>query len=130
MGIIRKILGPKSKYDKSLPYTYMAKKPIIEGDEELFSYYFSDTLCGLVEYLDNNEITPGDVKILALYQNEEVDLDKEIFTNHDKEWLKPPHLCAVLEDHYSRTGDELYKGHIEKHECSFEDRDKEGIGAH
>lgn len=25
MGIIRKFLGPESKYDISLPYTYMAK---------------------------------------------------------------------------------------------------------
>ncbi len=51
MGIIRKFLGPKSKYNKSLPYTYMAKVPIIEGDDELFSHYFADTICGLVEYL-------------------------------------------------------------------------------
>jgi len=29
MGMIRKIIGPKSKYDKSIPYTYMAKVPII-----------------------------------------------------------------------------------------------------
>lgn len=31
MGIIQKFLGPTSKYNKSLPYTYLAKVPIIEG---------------------------------------------------------------------------------------------------
>ena len=130
MGLVRKILGPKSKYDKTLPYTYMASKQIIEDDDELSSYYFADTLCGLVEYLDANGISPGDVKIFGLYKNEEIELDKSIFILDENEWLKPPQLCSVLEEHYSRTGDELYKGHIEKHECSFEDREKEGIGAH
>ena len=130
MGIIRKILGPKSKYDKSLPYTYMAASPIIEGDEELFSYYFADTICGLVEYLDKNDIMPEDVKIYSLYQEKEIELKKEICVDEDGKWLQAPHLCSALEDYYKSTGDELYKGHIEKHECSFEDRDKQGIGAH
>ena len=108
----------------------MARKPVIEGDEELYSYYFSDTICGLVEYLDDNNIVPDDVELLALYRKEEKVLDKNICRDANGSWLKPPHLCAALEDHYSRTHDELYKGHIEKHECSFEDRDKTGIGAH
>ena len=56
MSIIEKIIGPRSKYDKSLPYTYMARVPVIEGDEELFSHYFADTICGLIEYLDKNQI--------------------------------------------------------------------------
>jgi hypothetical protein len=108
----------------------MAMKPVIEGDEELYSYYFSDTICGLVEYLEDHGVIPGEVKIFGLYKNEEIELDKKIFILDDNEWLKPPQLCSVLEDHYRKTGDQLYKGHIEKHECSFEDRDKTGIGAH
>lgn len=40
MGLVRKIIGPKSKYDKTIPYTYMAKVPIIEGDDDLANYYF------------------------------------------------------------------------------------------
>ncbi len=130
MGVIRKILGPKSKYDKSLPYTYMAESPVIEGDEELFSYYFADTICGLVEYLDKNDIKPEEVKLFSLYKSKEIELEKELCTDENGEWLQVPHICSVLEDHYSRTGNELYKGHIEKHECSFEDRDRQGIGAH
>lgn len=34
MGIIKNFIGPKSKYDQSIPYTYIAKVPIIEGDED------------------------------------------------------------------------------------------------
>lgn len=56
MDIVRKVLGPVSKYNKTLPYTYMAKVPIIEGDDELFAYYFADTICGLIEYLVEKNI--------------------------------------------------------------------------
>jgi hypothetical protein len=54
MGIIKNFIGPKSKYDKTIPYTYIAKVQIIEGvtDENMMNYYFSDTICGLIEYLD------------------------------------------------------------------------------
>ena len=63
MNIIKKIIGPRSKYDRSLPYTYMARVPVIEGDDELFSHYFADTICGLVEYLDKNDIKPDELLI-------------------------------------------------------------------
>ena len=34
----------------------MPKVTIIEGDDELANYYFTDTICGLVEYLDKNHV--------------------------------------------------------------------------
>ena len=46
MGIVNKIIGPLSKYDKSLPYTYMTKVAVVKGDDELANYYFADTICG------------------------------------------------------------------------------------
>ena len=72
MGKTRKILGPLSKYDKSLPYTYTAEVQAIEGDDELVSHYFADTICGLVEYLDKNDIKPEDVKLFGLYLSRNV----------------------------------------------------------
>ncbi len=42
VGILRNLLGPKSKYDKSIPYTYEARVAIIEGAED-YNSYFSDT---------------------------------------------------------------------------------------
>jgi len=72
LSVIRKVLGPLSKYDKSLPYTYMAKVPVIEGDEEMFSYYFADTICGLIEYLDQKNIAPAEVELYGLYLKQEI----------------------------------------------------------
>jgi len=77
MGIVRKILGPKSKYDKSIPYTYFAKAPIVEGDESLVNYYFSDTICGLIEYLDESNINPEEVELFGCYLKKEIPIDKE-----------------------------------------------------
>ena len=77
MGIVRKILGPLSKYDKTLPYTYMAKVTIIEGDDDLSNYYFADTICGLVEHLDKNNIEPDDVELFGCYLKKEIPLDND-----------------------------------------------------
>ena len=57
MELTRKFVGAESKYDKSLPYTYEARVPIIEG-EDLYNYYFADTICGLFEYLEENGVSP------------------------------------------------------------------------
>jgi len=128
MSLIRKVLGPRSKYDKSLPYTYIAKVPIIEGNEELFNHYFADTICGLVEYLDEKDIEPEEVQFFSLYQRRETKLENEIFIDQDGKWYQVPFLCSVLEDYYEKTKDERYKGHVEKHDCSFEDRETQGEG--
>ncbi len=44
MGIVIKVLGTLFKYDKSLPYTYMIKVTIVEGNDELANYYFAESL--------------------------------------------------------------------------------------
>ena len=128
MGIMRKFLGPKSKYDKSLPYTYLAKVPIVEGKDELVSHYFADTICGLVEYLEKRNVPPEDVEIYGLYRKNEIKLDKNICTNSVGNWLLRPEICKVLENHFENTKDELYKGHRELEDCSFDDRDRHGEG--
>ncbi len=128
MGIIRKVLGPKSKYDKSLPYTYMAKLPVVAGDDEIFEHYYADTICGLVEYLDEQKIEPSEIELFSLYQKREIKLDINICLDKNGTWLQVPQLCAVLENYYEETKDERYKGHVEKHDCSFEDRDTQGDG--
>lgn len=42
MSLLRKIAGPKSKYDKKLPYTYMAEVREIPDNDEITSNYFAD----------------------------------------------------------------------------------------
>ena len=126
MKRVRNIIGPLSKYDKSLPYTYSAEVRAIEGDDELLSHYFADTICGLVEYLDNHNIAPSNVELFGLYLENEIPLEKERVISPNGEWLSRPDICRALEEHYKKTLDERYKGHIDKGECSFEDRDREG----
>ncbi len=125
MGIVRKILGPLSKYDKSLPYTYMAKVTIIEGDDELASYYFADTICGLVEHLDKNNIEPDEVELFGCYLKKEIPLDNDPLLTEDGKWLQRPELCRKLVGHYQKTNDDRYKGHEAHSDCSFDDRDRE-----
>lgn len=117
--MFRKILGPKSKYDRSLPYTYEARIRIFEGSEECNSY-FSDTICGLVEYLHKNGIEPDGVEIVEVYQNQESPIDAKLFTAPDNQWLFKPDICRAFEEHY--------KGHIQSDTCSFNDRDCKGSG--
>lgn len=130
MKIINRIIGPRSKYDKSLPYTYIAKVPIIEGDEDMINCYFADTICGLIEYLDENNISPEEVQLFGCYLKKEIPIDRKYCISEDGEWLKRPDICHSLETHYQQTMEEQFKGHVELGECSFEDRDREGSGPH
>ena len=123
-SIIRKILGPKSKYDKSLPYTYEAKIDVLKwkGAEPIYNYYYSDTICGLVEYLDVNNLTPEGIEIFGIYLNKEIQLEKKYCLSEDGKWLKRPDICKSLEEHYKKTLEEQYKGHIVNGDCAFDDR--------
>jgi hypothetical protein len=119
MSVFEKLLGPKSKYDRNLPYTYEARVRILEGSEE-YNSYFADTICGLVEYLHKNNIAPDDVQIVEIYQEKESIVDVKLFTTPDHQWLFKPELCRSFEEHY--------KGHIREDSCSFDDRDGKGCG--
>jgi hypothetical protein len=125
MSIVRKVLGPLSKYNKGLPYTYMAKVTIIEGEDELANYYFADTICGLVEHLDKILIEPEEVQLFGCYLKKEIPLDSDPLLTEDGKWLQRPELCRKLESHYQKTMDDRYKGHEAHSDCSFDDRDRE-----
>lgn len=114
MGTVERILGPRSKYDRSLPYTYEARFRVFADGEELDSC-FADTICGLVEHLHRRGKRPGEVTILEIYQQRETPLDIGLLTTPDGEWLFKPAICQALERHYP--------GHIAETSCSFQDRD-------
>jgi hypothetical protein len=128
MGVLKKVFGPKSKYDRSLPYTYYAKVPAIDGDDDVFIHYFADTVCGLIEYLDESGVTPGTARLYGAGVKEDLPLDAEACTTKDGKWLKRPEICRSLEDRYKKTLEKRYKGHVDKGKCSFEDRSREGGG--
>jgi hypothetical protein len=117
--MFEKIFGPKSKYDKSIPYTYEARIRIVEGSDE-YNSCFSDTICGLVKYLHKNGIGPEEVQIIEVYQDRELPIDVNLFTTPDHQWLFKPEICRSFEEHY--------KGHIQGNTCSFKDRNCGGIG--
>jgi len=128
MRIAGKLFGPRSKYDRTLPYTYVARVPAIEGDASLHNDYFADTICGLIEYLDSNGIPPEEVEIFGLYMDRELLLDKQYCLDENGAWLDRPGICHSLEAHYEETLELQFKGHVEEGCCSYEDRDREGSG--
>lgn len=119
MDFLAKMLGPKSKYDPSLPYTYEARVPLfLEGDE--YKSYFSDTICGLIEHLHRNGIRPREASLLEIYRERETPIDGELFATPAGDWLFKPDICRAFETHY--------KGHIHDAHCSFRDRDRRAVG--
>ncbi|MBK6630346.1 MAG: hypothetical protein IPG33_04505 [Betaproteobacteria bacterium] len=119
MGILGSLFGAKSKYDKSLPYTYEARIRIFEDGTEHKSY-ISDTICGLIEHLHRNGIGPGKTEIYEIYQARETPIDAGLFTTADQQWLFKPDICRAFEQHYA--------GHIQETSCSFKDRGRGCLG--
>jgi len=127
MNLFRKISGPKSKYDKSIPYAFMAEEFLFEDDEELCRYYFGDTICSLIAHLVKNNISPDVVKLFGLFRGEDILVDLRYCTDEKGNWLLKPELCRSLEKQYSDSKNKIYKGHLEIGECSFEDRPQDII---
>ena len=119
MNWLDKIRGPKSKYDKSLPYTYEARVAVVEWMEAYNSYY-SDTICGLIDYLREKNISPDQVTLYEIYQDHESAVETRLCIDNHELWLARPKLCRSLQDHY--------KGHIHDGHCSFDDRSKTAYG--
>jgi hypothetical protein len=119
MSFLEKVLGPKSKYDKSLPYVYEARIRMFEESAE-YKSYFSDTICGLIEHLHRHRIEPEGVTIFEVYREQESPIDSQLFTTSDRQWMFKPDICRAFEKHYP--------GHIADKTCSFKDRGRSGIG--
>ena len=119
MNLIKNMLGPESKHDKTLPYTYEARRQLVDG-HELYNSYLADTICGLVDYLRDNDISPEEVTLFEIYQAQEFPIKTEFCTTSEGNWLARPYICRSFKEHY--------KGHIEEGKCSFRDRNRQGCG--
>ena len=130
MSGLRKFIQPKSKYNKSIPYTYEATVDVLHGynDEHLYNVYISDTICGLIEYLDDKNVPPVDVKLRGVYRDKEIELDIQYCISEDGNWLKRPNICKSLEEQYKLTMEECYKGHTGVEDCLYNDRETKGSG--
>lgn len=119
MGLLSKIFGPKSKYDRSIPYTYEARIRVFEDDDE-YKTFFSDTICGLVGHLQQNGIGPEQAELYEIYRDNETSIPASLLVNADGQWLTKQELCRAFEQHYP--------GHIRADSCSFEDRGRDCLG--
>lgn len=117
MGLLARLLGPKSKYDPSLPYTYEARiRVFVDEDEDEFKTYFSDTICGLVEHLQQDGIGPQEAEIYEIYREHETSIPASLLSDAEGRWLTRQELCRAFEQHYP--------GHIREGSCDFEDRER------
>lgn len=115
----------------SLPYAYEAEVDILEGKghEKEDDHYFSTTICGLVEILVDAGIPPAHAVCYGVRARNRLALDPKLLTKDEgRAWREPPELCHVLEERFAQTGDDLYRGHVEHGECSFEHRERRGEG--
>ena len=123
-------IHPRSKRDESLPYTYEARVDVLSGRgrDPLHDHFFSDTLCGLIDCLDAQNLRPEFAQVYGIYRGRRIRLDTVIVTDTRGHWLRRPELCRVLEAHFEHTHEACYKGHVAQGHCAFEDRSREGVG--
>ncbi|WJW75483.1 hypothetical protein QVG61_13485 [Thiohalobacter sp. IOR34] len=119
MGVIREIIGPRSKYEHDIPYTYEARISVMDEGQE-YKTYLADTICALVEFLEQNAIDPEEVRIYEVYEEGETELNKDYCLSREGRWLSQEELCESLRSHYP--------GHIRKTGCTFEDRERDISG--
>ena len=117
MNLIKKIIGPKSKYDKGLPYTYEAKVACWDGADE-YNSYFSDTICGVISYLEKKNIRPVDARVFEIYGNQETEMDVASYSYSEQDWFKHNDVCQSFCKN-------RYPGHVSLTDCSFSDRDRD-----
>ncbi len=119
MGILRSILGPASKYDQRLPYTYEARIAVA-GVPGMTESWIDDTLCGLLEKLAEEKADPSEVTILEIRPEGEVPVLLEHCLGADGAWLRRPEACRSFEAHYA--------GHERTGRCGYRDRSREADG--
>ena len=115
MSILEKVLGPKSKYDHRLPYTYEAQ--VVEpGVPGMTASYVSDTLCALLERLGEEKVEPDEATILEIRPEGEFPVLLEHCLGADGAWLRRPEACRSFEAHYA--------GHEKTGRCCYRDRSR------
>jgi hypothetical protein len=130
MGILTKWLGPASRYQRDIPYTYEARTDALcgKGSSPEVQSYFCDTLCGLLELLQTHNLAPAEVELYAIFQDAKTPLEVEVLCDLAGRWLERPAICRTLEQLYAATGDPRYRGHVEAAVCRYEDRSRRGMG--
>ncbi len=123
-------LVPRSKGDDSLPHTYEARVDQLNGQTNSFlpEHYHADTLCGLVELLDREEISPARTRLFGVYHGFQLPIETWLCSASTGVWLSQPEICRSLERHFRKTGIERYRGHQAEGDCAFVNRNRKSIG--
>ena len=119
MSILEKVLGPRSKYDERLPYTYEARVAVT-GVPGMRESWIDDTLCGLLEKLAVENVAPPETTIFEVRPEGEVPVLLEHCLGPDGAWLLRPEACRSFEAHYA--------GHERSGRCCYRDRSREADG--
>ena len=119
MSILRNVLGPESKYDERLPYTYEARVEVA-GVPGMTESWIDDTLCGLLEKLAEEDVAPSDAALREIRPDREVPILVEHCLGADGKWLRRPEACRVFEEHYA--------GHEKTGRCNYRDRSRAADG--
>lgn len=119
MGIVSRVLGPESKYDHSLPYTYEARA-VVTGVPGMTQSWISDTLCGLLERLGDENVEPAEATLLEIRPEGEVPILVRHCVGADGKWLRRPEACRSFEEHYA--------GHEKTGRCCYRDRSRAAEG--
>jgi hypothetical protein len=119
MSILRDLLGPESKYDRRLPFTYEARV-VVTGVPGMTESYVSDTLCGLLERLADERVEPGEATVLEVRPEGELPLLVEHCLAADGSWLRRPAACRSFAAHYA--------GHERSGRCCYRDRSRTADG--
>ena len=119
MSILSEVLGPKSKYDHRLPYTYEARVKV-SGVEGMTESYVSDTLCALLERLADEKAERSEVTILEIRPEGEFPILLEHCVDADGKWLRRPEACRSFQEHYA--------GHEKTGRCCYRDRNRKTEG--
>lgn len=117
MKIIRKLLGPKSKYMHTLPYVYEARVPTFD---DYYKYFISDKVCQLILFLKKQNISPEETALFEIFQKKENEINIDLCTGKDGHWLTQGELCKAFRG--------VYPGHINHTCCSFRDRTDSVVG--
>lgn len=119
MSILRRILGPSSKYDDRLPFTYEARTCFtgLPGSSES---YICDTLCGLLERLASEGIEPEDAALFEIRPEGEYPVPVEHCVDVDGNWLRRPSACESFATYYA--------GHERAGHCCYRDRTRDAEG--
>ena len=119
MSFLGRVLGPESKYDERIPYTYEARVRVA-GVDGMVQTYFADTLCGLLDCLGAAGVDPDEPAIFEVRPEGELPVSLEHCVGPDGNWLKRPEACESFRKHYA--------GHVVEGRCCFRDRRRQGSG--